>query len=98
MRLFLIQLPVIIFLTLCLTACEGLNYLVHGDQTEESKDECKEWKSSDDDEQDCVDWNAAKFRSQAQKAMDAGQLRNMRPRLHGETSLQDLELWPRSRQ
>lgn len=73
MRLFLIQLPVILFLAMSLTACEGLNYLVHGDQTEASKDECKEWKSSDDDEQDCVDWNAAKFRSQAQKAMDAGQ-------------------------
>ena len=60
------------FLAASLQGCEGLNYLVHGDETETVKNECEEWKSSDDDDKDCIDWDAAKFRSQAQKAMDAG--------------------------
>lgn len=70
MRLFLLKFPVIILLAMPLPACEAIKYLVHGDESQASQDECKEWKSSDDDKEDCVDWNAAKFLSQAHKAMD----------------------------
>ena len=72
MRFFLIKLLVIVFLAAGLQGCESLNSLVHGEEKETSENECQEWKSADDDDKDCVDWDAAKFRSQAQKAMDAG--------------------------
>lgn len=56
-----------------LSACEGLRYLVQGDKTDSQQDECEEWKDAEDnDDKGCIDWDAAKFRANAKKAMDAG--------------------------
>lgn len=72
MRLFLLKLLGIIAITSFLQGCEGLKNLVRSDDSEQSKNECSEWKSGEDDDEDCIDWDAAKFRGQAQKAMDTG--------------------------
>jgi outer membrane protein assembly factor BamD len=75
MRFFFVKLITLIFLAASLQGCEGLRYLVYGDETEAeraSKDECDEWKDTEDDDKDCVDWDAAKFRRNAKKAMDGG--------------------------
>ncbi len=76
MRFFLVKLFLLLFLALSLQGCEGLRYLVYGDETEAErakKDECEEWKDKeDDDSKDCVDWDANKFRTNAKKAMDTG--------------------------
>jgi outer membrane protein assembly factor BamD len=73
MRLLLVKFLLILAIALPLQGCEGLRYLVQGDEKEASKNECDEWKDAeDDDEKDCVDWDAAKFRTNAKKAIDAG--------------------------
>lgn len=75
MRFFLVKLFLLLLIAVNLQGCEGLRYLVYGDETEAeraSKDECDEWKASeDDDSKDCVDWDANKFRTNAKKAMDS---------------------------
>jgi len=74
MRLFLIKTFIILWLTLSVQGCETLKSLTSGD-SDSSKNECQDWKdyeSENAEEDDCVDWNANKFRSQAKKAVDAG--------------------------
>ena len=74
MRLFFFKLLVIIPLILSLQGCETVKSLMSND-SDSSKNECEDWKdyeSKDTDDDDCVDWDAAKFRSQAKKAADGG--------------------------
>lgn len=73
MRLFLLKILVNIFLIASLQGCEAYRHLTADDET--GKNECSDWKdyeSSEAKEDDCVDWDAAKFRSQAKKAVDGG--------------------------
>ncbi len=73
MRLFLFKLLVILSLGILLTGCEAYRHLTAGDDT--GTNECADWKdyeSSESKEDDCVDWDAAKFRSQAKKSIDSG--------------------------
>lgn len=73
MRFLLVKILLILAIALPLPGCEGLRYLVQGDKTDAQQDECEEWKDAeDDDEKGCIDWDAAKFRTNAKKAMDAG--------------------------
>ncbi len=73
MRFLLVKILLILAIALPLPGCEGLRYLVQGDKTDAQQDECEEWKDAeDDDEKGCIDWDAAKFRANAKKAMDAG--------------------------
>lgn len=73
MRFFLVKLFPIIFLTLLLQGCEGLRYLVYGDEpSSAAAEECEQWKDSEDSDENCIDWDAAKFRKNAKKAMDSG--------------------------
>jgi outer membrane protein assembly factor BamD len=73
MRFLLVKCMLVVALSSLIQGCEGLRYLVQGDETEASKDECDEWKASEeDDDKDCIDWDAAKFRRNAKKAMDSG--------------------------
>jgi outer membrane protein assembly factor BamD len=74
MRLFLFKLLVIIPLVVSIQGCETIKGLM-SDDSESSRNECADWKdyeSKDTDDDDCVDWDANKFRSQAKKAVDAG--------------------------
>ena len=73
MRLFLFKLLVIIALILTTQGCETVNSLMGNDESKSTKNECSEWKDADSDsEDDCIDWDANKFRTQAQKAVDSG--------------------------
>ena len=76
MRLFSLKTFAIVTISLhilLIQGCETLNSLTGGDEQETSKNECSEWKDSESDsDDDCVDWDANKFRSQAKKAVDAG--------------------------
>jgi outer membrane protein assembly factor BamD len=73
MRLFLLKLLLIIPIVLATPGCETLTKFISGDK-DSSKNECEDWKDyeSKDDEDDCVDWDANRFRSQAKKATDGG--------------------------
>jgi outer membrane protein assembly factor BamD len=73
MRLFLVKLLVIISLAVLLPGCEAYRHLTADEDT--SKNECEDWKdyeSSEAKEDDCLDWDAAKFRSEAKKSVDRG--------------------------
>lgn len=56
-----------------LSGCETIKGLM-SDDSDTSKNECEDWKDyeSKDDEDDCVDWDANRFRAQAKKATDGG--------------------------
>jgi outer membrane protein assembly factor BamD len=71
MRLILIKILFIFSLSLILGGCETLKNVLPGD-SESAKNECAQWKDADSQEDDCIDWDAAKFGSQARKALDAG--------------------------
>ena len=73
MRLFLFKLLLIIPLTVTLQGCETIKGLMPGGSGS-SSNECEDWKDyeSKDNDDDCVDWDANKFRSQAKKATDGG--------------------------
>lgn len=74
MRLFLSKTVVIITLVAFIQGCETLGNLASFGNSETNKNECAEWKDADSDntDDDCVDWDANKFRSQAKKAVDNG--------------------------
>jgi outer membrane protein assembly factor BamD len=71
MRLILIKTLFIFSLSLILTGCETLKHVLPGG-SESTKNECSQWKDADNHDDDCVDWDAAKFSSMAQKALDGG--------------------------
>jgi outer membrane protein assembly factor BamD len=74
MRLFLFKFLVIISFIVSIQGCSALKSLT-GDEEQSTKNECAEWKdyeSKDKDDDNCVDWDATKFRSQAKKAVDKG--------------------------
>ncbi|SJM92019.1 Outer membrane protein assembly factor BamD [Crenothrix polyspora] len=71
MRLILIKTLFIFSLSLLLEGCETLKHVLPGD-SDSTKNECSQWKDADNQDDDCVDWDAAKFSSMAKKALDGG--------------------------
>lgn len=71
MRLILIKSLFILVTGLVLAGCQSLKNILPGN-SETAKNECSQWKDADSSDDDCIDWNAAKFSSQAKKAMDNG--------------------------
>lgn len=71
MRLILIKSLFIFTASFILVGCQTLKNILPGD-SESTKNECSQWKDADSKEDDCVDWDAAKFGSMAKKALDNG--------------------------
>lgn len=71
MRLILIKSLFIFTVSLILVGCQTLKSMV-SDNSESTKNECSQWKDADNQEDDCVDWDASKFSSKAKKALEDG--------------------------
>lgn len=71
MRFIFQKTLVILVITVFLSGCQTLKESFSSD-SEAKKNECEQWKDAENQDENCIDWDAAKFSSQAQKALDNG--------------------------